>query len=69
MLVHNHPHGGVEASPADVDFTILLERELHLIGINFVEHLIVDGKGYNPLLKDLREVMDVYRLIDLNKFY
>ena len=69
MLVHNHPRGGVEASPADVDFTILLERELHLIGINFVEHLIVDGKGYNPLLKDLREVMDVYRLIDLNKFY
>ncbi len=49
-LAHNHPNGGVEASSADVEFTTLLNRELDVVGIRFVEHVIVDGKSYNPIV-------------------
>lgn len=69
MLVHNHPNGGVEASVADVDFTSLLERELHIIGVHLVEHLIVDQKSYNPILKGIRRVSDINDQIDMNEFY
>lgn len=54
-IFHNHPNGGVEPSPEDVDFTITLERELEIIGVELVEHIIVDGKDYLPLLKSIHE--------------
>lgn len=69
LLVHNHPNGCVEASLADVDFTSLLERELNIIGVHFVEHLIVDTKSYNPILRGIRRVGDINNQIDMNEFY
>lgn len=50
-LIHNHPNGGVEPSEKDIDFTVLLQRELEIIGVTLVEHLVVDGKEYTPILK------------------
>jgi DNA repair protein RadC len=52
-LIHNHPNGGVEPSKKDIDFTYLLQRELDIIGVTLIEHIIVDGKYYAPILKDL----------------
>ena len=52
-LAHNHPNGGVEASQADVEFTTLLKRELDVVGIRFVEHVIVDGSSYNAIMQHL----------------
>jgi DNA repair protein RadC len=49
VLFHNHPHGGTEASEADINFTSLLERELDLIGINLVEHIVIDNSGFNTI--------------------
>lgn len=69
LLTHNHPNGCVEASCADIDFTSLLERELNIIGVNLVEHIIVDGVSYNPILKGIRRINDIYDQIDLNEFY
>ena len=54
-IFHNHPNGGVEASTEDIDFTILLERELKIIGVALVEHVIVDGKDYTAILKLITE--------------
>ena len=53
-LVHNHPNGGVEPSQKDIDFTILLKRELDIIGVELVEHIVVDGKEYCPILKTIK---------------
>lgn len=50
-IFHNHPNGGVDPSSSDIDFTILLERELKIIGVTLVEHIIVDGRDYTPILK------------------
>jgi DNA repair protein RadC len=69
LLTHNHPNGCVDASCADIDFTSLLERELNIIGVNLVEHIIVDGVSYNPILKGIRRINDIYDQIDLNEFY
>lgn len=52
-LAHNHPTGGVEASCNDVEFTTLLKRELEMVNIRFVEHVIVDGKSYNAIMQHL----------------
>ncbi|MBO5715797.1 MAG: RadC family protein [Clostridia bacterium] len=54
-IFHNHPNGGVEPSTEDIDFTILLERELKIIGVTLTEHVIVDGKDYTAILKLIKE--------------
>ena len=59
-IFHNHPNGGVEPSRADVEFTVLLERELKIIGVNLIEHVIVDGKDYTPILKEIKEKGEVH---------
>lgn len=69
MLFHNHLRGGVEASSADIDFTSLLERELDIIGVHLVEHIITDGRSYNPILKNIRSVEGIRSQINIDKFY
>ena len=54
-IFHNHPNGGVEPSTEDIDFTILLERELKIIGVSLIEHIIVDGNDYIAILKMIKE--------------
>ena len=49
-LAHNHPNGGIEASSKDVEFTAMLKRELDIIGVRLVEHVIVDGGSYNAVM-------------------
>lgn len=69
ILFHNHPHGGTDASDADINFTTLLERELDLIGINLVEHIVLDNSGFNAILRDIRAVRGIESHINLEKFY
>ena len=52
-LAHNHPNGGIEASSKDVEFTTLLKRELDIIGVRLVEHIIVDGDYYNAIMNEI----------------
>ena len=42
-------------STEDVDFTILLERELKIIGVDLIEHVIVDGSDYTAILQLIKE--------------
>ena len=69
VLFHNHPHGGVEASLADINFTSLLERELDMLGINLIEHIVVDNGSFNTILKDIRVVKSIGTYINIEKFY
>ena len=69
ILFHNHPKGGTEASEADKNFTSLLERELDVIGINLVEHIIVDNFKFNAVLKSMRAVQNIKTHINIDKFY
>lgn len=69
VLFHNHPRGGLEASEADINFITLLERELDMIGMSLVEHIIIDNAGFNTVLKDIRTVKNITQHINLDKFY
>lgn len=68
-ITHNHPNGGVEYSRADAEFTLVLKRELELVGARLVEHIIIDSQGYLPLLKTLGMTEGDDRLIDLSNYY
>lgn len=69
MLAHNHPRGGTAPTPADIEFTTLLERELEMIGVHLLEHIIVGQNEFNPLMKTLRKSEDITKQVDVKKFY
>ena len=55
ILLHNHPRGKAEPSAKDFEFSYLLERELGIVGIDLIEHLIVAGNSYFPTLRSSRQ--------------
>lgn len=69
VLFHNHPRGGTEASNADVNFTSLLERELDMLGLHLVEHIVLDSNAHSTILKNIRVVQGIREHIDIDRFY
>jgi DNA repair protein RadC len=45
VMIHNHPSGDVESSPADRSMTRQLQQATELFGINLADHLIVHGQN------------------------
>ncbi len=41
VLVHNHPSGSTEPSSADLTFTDKIRKASELLGVNFIDHVIV----------------------------
>jgi DNA repair protein RadC len=46
IVGHNHPSGELEPSPEDKEVTERLREASEIIGINFLDHLIVSEKGF-----------------------
>jgi DNA repair protein RadC len=46
VLVHNHPAGGVEASPADIAFTERIASAAAVVDIPLLDHVIVSPSGF-----------------------
>lgn len=45
FLIHNHPSGNPEPSEADINVTNRVKESCELIGIRFIDHLVIgDGK-------------------------
>lgn len=51
MIAHNHPSGDPSPSPDDVSTTKQLSKAFDLVGIEFVDHIVV-GKGRSVSLKE-----------------
>lgn len=49
MLFHNHPSLELKASPADIELTSKLYQGCNLMGIRFLDHIIVSNNGYNSM--------------------
>ncbi len=49
ILAHNHPSGGLEPSPEDLEFTRSVQRAGELMGIELYDHVIVASGGYTSL--------------------
>jgi len=46
VIVHNHPSGNVLPSPEDIDITNRMKEAADLLGINFLDHLIISKHCY-----------------------
>lgn len=49
VVAHNHPNGSLMFSSDDQEFSLRLKKCCHLIGINFIDHLIITKKTYSSL--------------------
>lgn len=49
ILVHNHPSGSLEPSDNDLRLTVRLKTAADLLGVEFLDHLIVSKAGYFSL--------------------
>jgi DNA repair protein RadC len=52
VLVHNHPSGSLEASPADRVFTNAVGAAARTIGLPLLDHVVVTEEGYCSIMPD-----------------
>ncbi len=50
VLAHNHPSGSTDPSYDDIAFTKLAESTLRAVRITLLEHIIVSGDVFRPIL-------------------
>ena len=51
ILAHNHPEGGLEPSPADVNVTRQIKQAGEILGIPLLDHIIFNPAGYFSFLE------------------
>jgi DNA repair protein RadC len=49
LVAHNHPSGDATPSAEDVAVTRRLERCAELVGLEFLDHVIVAGNGWRSV--------------------
>jgi DNA repair protein RadC len=49
ILVHNHPSGDLTPSQADIDLTHRIEEASRLLGISFLDHIIVSEEDFRSI--------------------
>ena len=54
ILAHNHPEGGLEPSPADVNVTRQIKQAGEILGIQLLDHIIFNPTGYFSFLESGR---------------
>jgi len=59
IVAHNHPSGGVEPSPEDIDLTRQLLLGAQILGIPLLDHLIL-GNGNHQSLREITSLWDEY---------
>ena len=56
VLVHNHPNGTVLPSKEDIKLTDTMETACGLVGITLLEHLVVAGYDYFPIMRSQKGI-------------
>lgn len=51
IVAHNHPTGGIEPSPADVEITAQLKAAGAIVGITLLDHIIFNRTSYFSFLE------------------
>ncbi len=52
LIAHNHPQGVAKPSREDVEFTRRIKSACDLIGLELVDHLIIDDRGFVSLREE-----------------
>jgi len=54
IVAHNHPAGSLEPSPSDIAATKQIKQAGQIIGIELLDHIIFNQKGYYSFLEEGR---------------
>ena len=57
ILVHNHPSGDVRPSKADFNFTDKIYEASELLGIQFLDHIIIGNNKFESILGAKEELL------------
>ena len=52
VMAHNHPSGNPDASFQDIALTKKINDSSDILGLNFVDHLIITKHGYSSIKRD-----------------
>jgi DNA repair protein RadC len=52
IVAHNHPSGGLEPSPSDINITAQLKAAGAIVGIDLLDHIIFNRTGYYSFLEE-----------------
>ena len=52
VVAHNHPSGGLEPSPSDIEITRQLKAADNIVGIELLDHIIFNRTGYFSFLEE-----------------
>jgi len=52
IVAHNHPSGGLEPSPSDINITAQLKSAGAIVGIDLLDHIIFNRTAYFSFLED-----------------
>ena len=52
IFAHNHPSGGLEPSPSDIEITAQLKAAGDIVGIELLDHIIFNRTGYFSFLEE-----------------
>lgn len=52
IVAHNHPSGGLEPSPSDINITAQLKTAGAIVGIDLLDHIIFNRTGYYSFLEE-----------------
>ena len=50
IIAHNHPSGSIEPSKHDIDATKKINEACNLMGIDFLDHLIIGDREYQSII-------------------
>lgn len=66
VLAHNHPNGMPVPSSEDIETTITLSGALEMFDVGLIEHFLIAGNRYVPLMHDVAHIrcsLDIPQLI------
>ncbi len=58
VLAHNHPSGIAVPSSEDISTTVTIKQAFDTMGITLLEHILVAGERYAPLLARSKKLLD-----------
>ena len=70
VLAHNHPGGAAIPSKPDIDVTVAIEKLLSQIDIHLLEHFVIAGNSWTPIMAKLPDTREKVRGDNvLSQFY
>ena len=52
IIAHNHPHGELKPSEEDIKITRRIKESSKILGINLLDHIIFNAKGYYSFVEN-----------------